>query len=363
MRTPKLRTLTLALAAGVVSAILLPAGAANAISPCMADPPPDWCFQDPPPTTAPTPTAPTNLALTSVLQTSVTLQWTDNSTNETHWRVRRDMVVGNTSTTTYFQPASATTASTGTTSWTDTTASPSAYVYYWVQAVNADPSYDVPSYSSQIGPMSGTTKPQPANAYAGIVTGPYDESSTQLWLHGTAYDWDTTGPIQVLVWHDGVAQPTLTANAYSSGFNAANPGYGDYHGFSTTIAKSPVKGTHQVCVQPVNVGGGTASGQSCRTYTVYGPPSAATNVTVTVGTTSVTVKFKDNANDETNWYLQRSTDGQVSWYQVGSAYAPIAGTGGTGTAIDYSTPASGTCYRILMVNSYGATPSVAACTP
>ena len=360
LRITKTRVLTLALAGGVASAILLPATSASAMSPCMSDPPPDWCLEGPPPTTAPTPAAPSNLTLTSVLQTSVTLQWTDNSTNETHWRIQRDMVVGNTSTTTYFQPASTTTSTTGTTSWTDTSASPNAYVYYRVQAVDADSAYDNPSYSSQIGPMSGTTKPQPANPYAGLATASY---GAQLWVHGTAYDWDTTGPIQVLVWQDGVAQPTATANGYASGFNAANPGYGDYHAYSTYVTKSTVKGTHQVCVQPVNVGGGTAPGQSCATYQVYGPPTAASNLNVSVGATSVTVTFKDNANDETNWYLQRSTDAQASWYQVGSAYAPIAGTGGTGTAVDYSSPAPGACYRILMVNSYGATPSAAACTP
>src|SRR4029078_8962697 len=104
------------------------------------------------------------------------------------------------------------------------------------------------------------------------------------------------GPVQVLVWQDGASLPTLTANAYPSGFNATNPGYGDHHRFSAYLTKSTVKGPHQVCVQPVNVGGGTASAQACRTYQVYGPPSAASSVAVSVGSTSVTVTFKDNAN-------------------------------------------------------------------
>ena len=368
LRTPKSRALAVTLAsAGVLSAILLPAGAASAMNPCASDNPPDYCFAPLPPTVAPKPSAPTGLTLTSVLQTSVTLQWTDTSTNETHWRVQRDMVVGNTSTTTYFQPSSTTTTTTGTASWTDTSVTPDASVYYRVQAVNASTAYDVASYSSQLGPMSGRTKSKPANAF-GAITG-INAAGGRVTVSGYAYDWDTTGPVQVQVWQDGVAQTLVTANGslYSSpytfpgGFNATNPGYGDNHGFTATMPSSAVKGTHQVCAQPVDVGGGTPSAQSCTTYQVYGPPSAATNVAATIGTNLVTVTFKDNANDETSWYLQRSTDAQASWLQVGSAYSPITGTGGTGTAYDYSTPPTGTCYRILMVNSYGSTASAAVC--
>jgi hypothetical protein len=349
-----------ALAAGIGSAILLPVAPASAMSPCMSNYPPDWCYGG---TTAPVPAAPTNLALVSVLQTSVTLQWTDNSTNETAWRVQRTTVVGNTSTTQYLQPSSTSTTTTGTVSWTDTTASPSSYVTYRVAAVDANPRYDEDSYSGSTGPVNGSTKPQPASPILGLTYSPYDDGSTYFGIHGTAVDWDTTGPIQVLVSHDGALLPALTANTYSSGFNQQNPGYGDYHGFATWVTKKTTKGQHQVCVEPVNVGGGTTPGWTCRSYKVYGPPSAATNVTATVGATAVTVKFKDNADDETGWFLQRSTDNQASWYAVGGEQPAISGVGGTGTAVDYSTPAAGTCYRILMVNGYGQTPSAAACTP
>jgi hypothetical protein len=361
MRIFKPQTLVAALVAGVAGVLLLPASPASAMNPCDSDNPPDYCYDIG--TTAPAPLAPSNLVLTSVLQNTVTLQWTDNSTNETNWKIRRDQIVSNAWVTTYFQPTTWTGGTTGTVSWTDTGVNANTYVRYYVTAMNADPNYDYPSSSSTLGPANGQTKPKPANPVLAQSTTLYDETSTSIWLHGQAYDWDTTGAIQVLVWHDGVALSPLTANGYVSGFNSTNPGYGDYHGYSTTVTKSTVKGTHTVCLQPVDVGGGTTPAQSCRSYTVYGKPSAATNVAVTVGASTVTVTFKDNADDETGWYLQRSTDGQVSWYAVGNQYPAISGTGGTGSAVDYSTPASGTCYRILMVNSYGQTPSAAACTP
>jgi len=363
MRIPTTRALAATLVAGGAVAVLLPAASANAMNPCDSYDPPDTCWSEPPATTAPAPAAPTNLSLASVLQSSVTLQWTDNSTTETAWRVKRDMVVGNTSTTTYFQPDSTSGAGTGTATWTDTSVTPGASVYYRVSAVNGSPSYDIPGYSAAVGPAGGRTKPAPANPVVSPTYGAWDESSTAIWIHGTAVDWDTTAPIQVLVWHDGAAEPTTTANAYASGFNQQNPGYGDNHGYSLWMTKKAAKGVHRICVQAVNVGGGTAPAPSCRSYTVYGPPSAATNVTATVGASTVTVRFRDNADDETGWFLQRSTDGQASWYAVGNQQPAIAGTGGTGTATDYSTPAAGTCYRILTVNTYGQTASAPACTP
>ncbi len=42
---------------------------------------------------------------------------------------------------------------------------------------------------------------------------------------------------------------------------------------------------------------------------------------------------------------------------MGSQYAPVSGS--TGTATDYSGPAAGTRYRILMINASGNTPSAA----
>jgi hypothetical protein len=72
--------------------------------------------------------------------------------------------------------------------------------------------------------------------------------------------------------------------------------------------------------------------------------------------------FTDNATDETGYVLQRSTDAQASWLSVGSQYPAISGSGSRGSATDYSTPPAGTCYRILMVNSYGNTPSAAVCS-
>jgi hypothetical protein len=117
-----------------------------------------------------------------------------------------------------------------------------------------------------------------------------------------------------------------------------------------------------VCVRATNVGGGSDFDLYCGSYSVAGPPSAATALTLTNTGTSMVIGFTDNANDETGYVLQRSTDAQASWLSVGSQYPAISGTGSRGSATDYSTPPAGTCYRILMVNSSGNTPSAAICS-
>jgi hypothetical protein len=330
-----------------VACLLATAAPASAINPCDAGDPPDYCYDyDPAP---PTPAAPTALTAPSVLQTSVTLQWTDNASNETQYQIRR-VVSGVTS---YLS------APANSTSFTDTTAPAARYIEYYVSAKNCQ--YGTCSASSAPR-VAVQTHQQPANPTGGLSS----SSSPGTWgyysLSGWAIDWDTTAPLQVSLTLDGAVIETKTANSAYSGLNASNPGYGDNHGYYFYTGKTTVKGTHTLCVRATNVGGGVDTNVWCGSYVVYGPPSAATNLTLTNTGTSMVIGFTDNANDETGYVLQRSTDAQASWLSVGSQYSAIGGSGSRGAATDYSTPPAGTCYRILMLNSYGNTPSAAICS-
>ena len=333
--------------AGVAS-LLATAAPASAIDPCQYNDPPAYCYEyDPAP---PAPTAPASLTAPSVLQTSVTLQWADRSTTETGFIIRR-VVSGTTS---YLSaPANSTT-------FTDTTAPAGRYIEYYVSAQRCD--YEANCSASTSIRVAVQTKQQPANPTGGLSS----SSNLGNWgyysISGWTIDWDTTAPLQVSLVLDGVVSSTITANGAYSGLNASHPGYGDNHGYSFYTSKSTVKGTHTVCVRATNVGGGVDTNLFCSSYSVAGPPSAAANLTLTNTGTSMVVGFTDNANDETGYVLQRSTDAQASWLSVGSQYPAISGAGSRGTATDYSTPPAGTCYRILMVNSYGNTPSAAVCS-
>lgn len=336
-----------AAAAAAAASILATATPALAMNPCDSDNPPDTCWvYDPAP---PAPIAPANLTAPSVLQTSVTLQWSDRSSNETGFIVRR---VVNGATTYLSAPANAT-------SFTDTAAPAARYIEYYVSAQNCVDGNCSASASVRVAVQ---THQQPADPTGGLSS----SSSLGTWgyysISGWTIDWDTTSPLQVSLVLDGTVIETKTANGAYTGLNASNPGYGDNHGYSFYTGKSTVKGTHTLCVRATNVGGGSDANLVCSSYVVYGPPSAASNLTLTNTGTSMVVGFTDNANDETGYVLQRSTDAQASWLSVGSQYPAISGSGSRGSATDYSSPPAGTCYRILMVNSYGNTPSAAVCS-
>lgn len=336
---------TAAAAFGVLATTMAGAAPALAMNPCDADNPPAYCYDQPPPP-PPSPVSPANLVATSILQTSVTLQWTDRATTETSYVIQRVV---------YNQPTVTMIAAANSTSFTDSSAPAGRYIDYYVFAQTCDPDTGECSSSASVH-LAVSTHQQPADpTWGGITSNLW--GSTYYWS-GWTIDWDTTAPLQVAVTSDGVVQRTYTASNTAT-INVEHAGYGDNHGFSVTATKSTVKGTHTLCLVAYNVGGGSNQNLTCVTYTVPGPPSAATNLRLTNTGTSIVVTFTDNANDETGFWLQRSTDGGASWLSVGSQYAPVSGSGGTGTATDYSSPAPGTQYRILMINASGNTPSAA----
>jgi len=85
-------------------------------------------------------------------------------------------------------------------------------------------------------------------------------------IAGWSIDPDTTGPVQVHVYVNGVWTAAVTANTDRSDVGSAHPGYGDQHGFDTTVPLAA--GTHTVCVYAINVGPAAANPQlGCRTVT------------------------------------------------------------------------------------------------
>jgi hypothetical protein len=343
------RVATVAAAAtiGVLTSALVGASPALAMNPCQSDNPPAYCDNPPPP--AP-PATPTNLAAISVLQSTVTLQWKDVATNEGSYHVRR--VVNNVGSTVDLAANTA--------GYTDSGVPTGSRIDYYVWATRCV--FDQCSDSGSAH-LSVQTHPAPSDAAGGLNYG----SGLTAWGYynwsGWAADWDTTSPIQVETLLDGVVQQVYTAGNNQANFNQTNPGYGDNHGFNVYVFKNTTdKGTHQACLRALNFGAGRDTDIVCASYVTPGKPSPATALSLRNTGTSMVVSFTDNAADETGYYLQRSTDAGASWLAVGNEYAPVSGSGGTGTATDYSSPPAGTCYRILMTNSYGDSPSAQVCS-
>jgi hypothetical protein len=83
---------------------------------------------------------------------------------------------------------------------------------------------------------------------------------------GWAIDPDTSSPIQVHVYVDGVGRPALNANQSRPDVGGAYPGYGNNHGFSSVVSAS--SGSHTVCLYAINVAAGGNTGLGCRAVTV-----------------------------------------------------------------------------------------------
>ncbi|TWP35724.1 hypothetical protein [Leekyejoonella antrihumi] len=334
---------------------------ADALSPCRSAPmPPDWCFSPPA-----APVAPTGLSATAVMQTRVSLTWADNSGSESAYFVRRTVggVVG--------QPVA---LAANSTAYTDPGAPPDSVIQY---DVYADACNIYGCTDSRVASRTVRTKPQPATPELSVSGGQdgywyyksWSYPFNRVWvtlpsytITGTAVDWDTTGAVQLVLTDNGVQQDDAgTAAGMSAGFNAANPGYGDNHGFTIHRAALPAEGTHYACVTARGVGAGGDSPTKCVTYFVEGAPYWPV---LTQTADRVSVAFTDMNDHETGYILQRQD--AAGWIQAASM-GPVAGHGTRQSlAVSDSVP-SGVCYRVLMNystmqgNSYSMTSST-VCT-
>ena len=90
---------------------------------------------------------------------------------------------------------------------------------------------------------------------------------------GWAFDPDTSGPVAIHIYVDGIASVFVVAQEPRPDVGAAHPGYGDAHGFRAPV---PSRRDQQVCVYAVNAAGpGRSVLLGCRIDPTTGrPPSA-----------------------------------------------------------------------------------------
>ncbi|SDO16377.1 hypothetical protein SAMN05216368_11199, partial [Cryobacterium flavum] len=92
-------------------------------------------------------------------------------------------------------------------------------------------------------------------------------SSGVINAQGWAVDPDTAASIPVHVYVDSVSV-NVTASETRSDVGSAYPGFGDQHGFSTTLSAAP--GTHTVCAYAINTNWGSNALLRCVEVTVPG---------------------------------------------------------------------------------------------
>jgi hypothetical protein len=120
--------------------------------------------------------------------------------------------------------------------------------------------------------LAGCTEGPPA----GTPFGAFDEiwqgvDNPTVWVSGWAIDPDTSAPIDVHVYVDGVLNHTMGSSSLSRpDVGAAYPGYGDQHGWNVPLRN--VGGPQNVCVFAINaVGPGDNPVLGCRQIDVSNP--------------------------------------------------------------------------------------------
>jgi hypothetical protein len=95
-----------------------------------------------------------------------------------------------------------------------------------------------------------------------------------LQVRGWATDQNTSAPIQVAVYLDGIGLAWFTANTGRPDVGAAYPGSGSLHGYDFAIPLSN-RGVFNVCTYAINSGPGANTLLGCRTVEVNGLPFGA----------------------------------------------------------------------------------------
>ncbi|MEP7194564.1 MAG: peptidoglycan-binding domain-containing protein [Actinomycetota bacterium] len=128
--------------------------------------------------------------------------------------------------------------------------------------------------------------PPPNQAPIGVLDF-VTSDTTSLSVRGWALDPDTTSPIRVHVYVDGVATASIAADTSRPDVGRIF-GKGDNHGFVSTF--DAAAGPHEVCVYAINTPAGPNPGFGCKSVVVYNKAPIGALDFVTSGMESFTVR-------------------------------------------------------------------------
>lgn len=247
------------------------------------------------------PKDPTQLVVTPIDRTRLKLDWTDNSNNESLFKIERKLPT---------DPAFVEIATVGenVTTFTDTGLTPNTTYQYRVRAFN------VAGNSGYTNTASGTTLPDPPTvAPSGLTATAISNSEIDLsWVYTPT---DATG-FKIYRSTNGVIYTLyrVTTTPATS--------------FQDTGLPAKTKFFYKVAAY--NISGDGPQSLPANATTLPDPPSAPTNLQATLVTTptlKIDLTWNDTSTDEINFQLERSEDGGQTWT---TTVVPTPSSPGTG---------------------------------
>ncbi len=268
------------------------------------------------------PAAPSGLTATAASSTQVNLSWTDNSNNETGFKIERKTGSGGTY-------AQITTVGANVTSYSNTGLSASTTYYYRVRANNSvgDSAYSNEAYATTLVAIPAA----PSNLAASAV------SSSQINLTWTDNSTNETGfKIERKTGSGGTYAQITTVGANVTNYS------------NTGLSAST---TYYYRVRSTNAGGDSAYSNEAyaTTQAAQTVPTAPSGLTATkASTTQINLSWTDNSNNETGFKIERKTG-------AGGTYSQITTVGANVTSYSNTGLSNGTVYyyRVRAYNGAG----------
>ncbi|MBN2417054.1 fibronectin type III domain-containing protein [bacterium] len=270
-------------------------------------------------TTGELPTAaPSGLSASASSPYQVNLSWSDNSSNESGFKIERKTGASG-------SWGEIATVGANSTSYSNTGLSPSTQYYYRIRAYNT---WGNSGYSNETNATTYASVNAPSSLGAAAV------SSSQINLSWTDNASNEDGfKIQEKKWAGGTWSQVADLGANTTSYNR------------TGLDQST---TYYYRVQAYN--SYTASGYSNEANaTTQGPPAAPSNLGATaVSITQIDLSWQDNAVNEDGFKVERKIGDSGSWTEIASVSANSNAYNDTGLS-----PGTKCYYRVYAYNSFG----------
>ena len=265
--------------------------------------------------------APTALRASKITSTSVQLDWTDNSNNETGFRVQRSSD-GVTFTT-------LTTVQANTRTYTDRTLSPGTTYYYRIRATDS----------------AGDSVPSNVVTVPTLPAAPPAPSTLTLAVVSTARDRSHLAGQQQ---RGGVLQdPALDRRRVHDG--DYHPGGAEHHHLRRHVA--PARYQYYYRIVATNTGGDSRPSNTASATTLPAAPAAPTGLTVTFdpkNASALLLKWTDRSSNELGFKVMRSADNGVTFSLLATVAPGVTAYSDTGLGTDTTY-----VYEVVATNAGG----------